>query len=147
MGGLGGRRPFSRCDHRINVTFHGQGRPGAKKALYERTFHTPDYFCYDPDADKLYGWRLIDREYIPLEGDTNNRLWSAELDAWIGRWTGVYLGQNAVWLRLFDADGNLLPTQGEAGLAEAVMERRRAAELEVENTRLSEEVRRLKDHR
>jgi Uma2 family endonuclease len=110
---------------------------GRKKALYERTFHTPDYFCYDPDADRLYGWRLIDRDYTPLEPDENGRLWSAELDGWIGRWKGVYLGQDAVWLRLYDAEGNLLPTEGEVG-------RNRAAELEAENARLSEEVRRLR---
>jgi Uma2 family endonuclease len=29
-----------------------------KKALYERTFHTAEYFCYDPLTDKLEGWRL-----------------------------------------------------------------------------------------
>lgn len=117
---------------------------GRKKALYERTFHTPDYFCYDPDAGRLYGWRLIDRDYTPLQPDANGRLWSAELDAWLGRWTGVYLGQSAVWLRLFDAGGDLLPTQGEAAMADAENERLRAAELEAENARLQEEIKRLK---
>jgi Uma2 family endonuclease len=111
---------------------------GPKKALYERTFHTPDYFCYDPDADRLYGWRLLDRAYVPLEPSAEGRLWSAELDAWIGRWSGDYLGQTAVWLRLFDPQGQLLLTQGEAGLL-------RAAELEAENERLREELRLLKD--
>lgn len=50
---------------------------------------------------------------------------------------GEYLGQRAVWLRLLDGDGKLLPTQGEAGAI-------RVAELEAENGRLSAELRRLK---
>src|SRR5689334_8039697 len=32
-----------------------------KKALYERTFHTSEYFCYDPDTEQLEGWRLGSR--------------------------------------------------------------------------------------
>lgn len=110
---------------------------GRKKALYERTFHTPDYFAYDPQSDALHGWRLRDRDYDPLEPDAAGRLWSAELDAWLGRWEGNYLGQTATWLRLFDADGHQLPTHGEAGHA-------RAAELAAENARLIDELRRLK---
>lgn len=113
---------------------------GRKKALYERTFHTPDYFAYDPNSDTLYGWRLLDRAYEPLEPDAAGRLWSAELDARLGRWTGDYLGQTATWLRLYDAEGQLLPTHGEAGHAHA-------AELAVENARLMEELRRLRDAR
>ena len=38
---------------------------GAKKALYEQTFHTADYFCYDPDEQKLYGWRLANKVMSP----------------------------------------------------------------------------------
>lgn len=111
---------------------------GRKKDLYERTFHTPDYFAYDPDGSALYGWRLIDRTYLALEPDRHGRLWSAELDGWIGPWTGDYLGQRAVWLRLYDSQGNLLPTQGEAGA-------QRAADLAAENERLRAELRRLHD--
>jgi hypothetical protein len=42
-----------------------------------------------------------------------------------------------VWLRLFDREGNLLPTEGETG-------RSQAAELEEEVSRLNEELRRLR---
>jgi Uma2 family endonuclease len=90
---------------------------GAKKRIYERTFHTPDYFCYDPDRDQLQGWRLQDTCYEALRPDAHGRLWSAELNAWIGTWDGLYLQQQAVWLRLFDADGNLIPTEAEAEAA------------------------------
>lgn len=117
---------------------------GRKKDLYERTFHTPDYFAYDPDGSALYGWRLIDRDYTPLEPDAAGRLGSAKLDAWLGRWEGEYLGQRATWLSLFNRDGNLLPTQGEAGLLEAQAGCRRAAELAAENEQLRADLGRLR---
>ena len=111
---------------------------GRKKELYERTFHTPDYFAYDPDSDTLYGWRLRDQNYTLLKPNDAGHLWRATLEAWVGRWSGNYLGQTAVWLRLFDVEGRLLPTQGEAW-------EQRAAELEAENERLRAEVRRLQE--
>jgi Uma2 family endonuclease len=29
-----------------------------QKRIYERIFHTPDYFIYNPDTQELEGWRL-----------------------------------------------------------------------------------------
>jgi len=106
---------------------------GPKKELYERTFRTADYFCYDPDRKKLYGWRLRERGYAPLTPDENGRLWSAELEAWLGVWEGAYLRTQATWLRLFDEAGRVLPTEAEA-------ERRRAEAAEAEVARLREEL-------
>src|SRR5260370_594035 len=37
-----------------------------KKDLYEKTFRTPDYFCYDPDTERLSGWHLVDQVYQAL---------------------------------------------------------------------------------
>jgi Uma2 family endonuclease len=99
---------------------------GSKKRIYERTFHTPDYFCYDPDRDQLQGWRLDGGCYQPISPDEHGRLWSVELHAWIGTWEGTYLQQQAVWLRLFDTDGNLIPTEAEAEYQRAEAERQRA---------------------
>ena len=113
---------------------------GAKKDLYARTFHTPDYFCYDPGARQLWGWHLTDRGYYPLEVDTSGRMWSAELEAWIGPWEGMFQGEQAVWLRLFDADGWLWPTEAEA-------ERQRAEAAESEIARLQAELHRLQTPR
>lgn len=109
---------------------------GSKKQIYERTFHTPDYFCYDPDTNTLYGWRLTAKQYEPLAPNTQGQLWSEELEAWLGTWEGVYLQQPAVWLRLFDQDGRLIPTEAEA-------ERERAEAAESELARLREELARL----
>lgn len=120
---------------------------GRKKDLYERTFRTPNYFCYDPDEDYLWGWRLVGQRYVPLEPEDQGRLWSAELDAWIGTWEGRYLQHRALWLRLFDADGQLIPTGEEAERLEkeaadqrAETERQRAEAAEAEIVRLRAEL-------
>jgi hypothetical protein len=104
-----------------------------RKGLYERTFHTAEYFCYDPDEPQLYGWRLGEQGYIALAANDEGRLWSTQLEAWLGPQTGVYLQQQAVWLRLFDAAGQLLPTEAEA-------ERQRAEAAEAEVARFRQEL-------
>lgn len=99
---------------------------GRKKALYQDTFHTADYFCYDPDEQQLYGWRLVGDLYVPIEVEENGRLWSGQLEAWVGKWEGVYQQEAGVWLRLFDEDGRLFPTAAEAERQRADAERQRA---------------------
>lgn len=89
-----------------------------KKHLYERTFRTPEYFGYDPASQELFGWRLADGEYIPLEKDENGRLWSKELQFWLGLWEGQYQNLNELWLRYFDEEGQVVPTAAEAAEGE-----------------------------
>jgi Uma2 family endonuclease len=85
-----------------------------KKDVYERTFRTPDYFCYDPDTQKLEGWHLVGQSYQPLQPNERGWLWSAQLELWLGIWTGEYQGCHATWLRFYDAQGNLLPLSAES---------------------------------
>src|SRR5438876_555553 len=54
-----------------------QGDRTTKKDLYERTFHTSEYFCYDPDDQKLEGWRLNGQfRYQPIPASERRWLWS-----------------------------------------------------------------------
>jgi Uma2 family endonuclease len=86
-----------------------------KKDVYERVFRTPDYFCYDPDAKQLQGWRLNpSMRYEPLPRNERGWLWSEELGLWLGAWTGKYLGEQATWLRFYDAEHQLVLTASEA---------------------------------
>jgi Uma2 family endonuclease len=87
---------------------------GYKEILYERTFKTRDYFCYDPETEELFGWKLDKGAYQSLEPDGNGRMWSGALEAWIGLWQGKYQHSSELWLRLFDEDDRLLPTTAEA---------------------------------
>jgi len=86
---------------------------GPKKDLYERRFKTPEYFCYDPDADRLQGWRLGATGYAPIAPDPQGRLWSDELKLLVGTWVGTYQKIPATWVRFFDPSGAMVPTAAE----------------------------------
>ncbi|MCS6863313.1 MAG: Uma2 family endonuclease [Abditibacteriales bacterium] len=115
-----------------------------KKALYERTFRTPEYYCYDPDKRELRGWQLVKGRYKPLKANERGWLWSERLGLWLGLWEGRYLGEDGVWLRFYTADGKLLLTfeeQAEQERQRAQQERQRAERLEAELAQLREQLR------
>jgi Uma2 family endonuclease len=122
-----------------------------KKRLYERTFNSHEYFCYDPVQHKLEGWRLAGKLYQPIEADENGRMWSEVLNVWLGNWKGLFIGQTAVWLRFFDEENQLIPILAEANAARAEQEAKRAEqeaaranEAEARAARLEEELARLR---
>lgn len=122
-----------------------------KKDLYEKVFHTSEYFCYDPDKLVLRGWRLTDGVYKDIRPNPTGQLWSEELEAWMGIWRGRYLDDDHVWLRLFDTNGVLIPTEAEAAQQQAIAaqqqaesERQRAETAEAEIARLKDELASLK---
>jgi Uma2 family endonuclease len=130
-----------------------------KKELYEKTFHTGEYYCYDPETGELEGWRLGPaRTYRPVETDPRGWMWSEQLQLWLGKWSGLYMVLDDVWLRFFDRDGNLILTHGEAAQqqADAALqgvdaerqraegERQRAEILGQENQQLRAEIEELK---
>ena len=107
-----------------------------KKALYEQTFRTPEYYCYDPERQELMGWRLVRGSYEPIEVDARGWLWSEQLGLWLGRWEGEYQEKRAFWLRFYDAAGNLVPLRAEAEARRAEAEARRAEAAEAELAQL-----------
>jgi Uma2 family endonuclease len=108
-----------------------------KKALYERTFKTYEYFCYDPETALLEGWRLGKRgRYRVIRPNERGWIWVEELEVWLGTWEGVYRGYETVWLRFYDVEGRLVPTPAES--AEA-----RAQAAEAESARLKERLTKL----
>ena len=111
---------------------------GSKKNLYEQTFKTPEYFCYDPETRSLQGWRLGQHQtYEPLKPNEPGRVLSEQLGACLGLWEGEYQGVQATWVRLFEDDGQMVPTGEEAAS-------QRAEIAEAEAARLREELKRLK---
>jgi Uma2 family endonuclease len=100
-----------------------------KKSIYEKTFRTRNYFCYDPGTQKLEGWELLGGRYEPLKPNEQDRMWSSVLGLWVGTWQGEYLRQYGTWLRFHDEKGEVVPVEEEA-------QRRRADAAEAELTRL-----------
>jgi len=92
---------------------------GIKKRLYERTFRTPEYFCYDPNENQLRGWRLELDEYVAIESNEEGWLWSQEMGVWLGTWQGEFQRVNAAWLRFYTSDGQLVLTRSESGAQRA----------------------------
>ena len=105
-----------------------------KKDLYAKVFGTSEYFLYDPRSRTLEGFRLAAPGlYRPLTPDAQGRLWSEQLGVFLGLWHGVWMRSEADWVRLFRADGSLVPTSEEA--EEAERQRAELAEAEVARLR------------
>jgi Uma2 family endonuclease len=108
-----------------------------KKTLYEQTFRTSEYFCYEPDTEALKGWRLVGGQYQELTLSDRGWLWSEQLRLWLGLWEGTHVKFSATWLRFYDEEGHLVPTEGELEAQRAEQEAlaRRQAEVELEEVR------------
>jgi Uma2 family endonuclease len=106
-----------------------------KKEVYEQILETPEYVVYDPETEKLRGWRLTRGQYVPMKPNEQGWLWSIELGLWLGVVEHKFVEQArpVKALRFFDEQGQLLLTQAEAAeqRAEAEAEARRAAEQEI----------------
>jgi Uma2 family endonuclease len=107
-----------------------------KKDLYARVFQTPEYFLYEPATGELEGFCLVGDRYQRLFPDAENRIWSEKLGLKLGLWNGLRTGVETTWVRLFEADGRLVPTEAEAERQRADTERRRAEAAEAELARL-----------
>ncbi len=115
-----------------------------KKAIYEKTFRTPEYFCYDPETHELFGWRLANHHYEPIPAHEKGWMWSRELGLWLGNWEGNYLGYDTTWLRFFEEQGKVVPTFAEAESQRAEAESKRA---EAESKRAEAESKRAEAER
>lgn len=112
-----------------------------KKRLYGERMRVTEYFIYDPADSSLIGWRLPNGHYdTPMEIEPGNRIWSKELELYVGPWDGEYLGHTDRWLRFFDVHGNLIPTFGEAAKAKADAAEAKAKAAEAEIERLKQEL-------
>jgi hypothetical protein len=99
--------------------------------LYEQTFGTEEYFCFDylkPDTPaSLTGWRLdAQRGYQSILPDGRGWLWSEKLGLWLGKWHGTVLRDTTIWLRFYTADGDLALTAAEAAAAAQALTAERA---------------------
>ncbi len=104
---------------------------GKKKNIYEQTFRTHEYFCFDylnpTGEDSLSGWRLDGHgTYQPIPSDDNDWLWSEGLQLFVGRWSGTILKDNTVWMRFYTPEGELVRTLAEGEHLRAEHEAKRA---------------------
>lgn len=103
-----------------------------KKQVYQDTFRTPDYFWFDPVTMELQGFHLVDGKYQEIQVTTDGRLWSQQLELYLG----VYEGK----LRFFTTENQLILSSEE--LAE--QERLRADQAERRAQQAEQEIARLR---
>ncbi len=82
---------------------------GLKKQIYQDVFRTPEYFWFDPETLEFQGFALMRGHYEPIQPDTTGRLWSQQLQLFLGIWQGR--------LRWFTPEGVLVPTPEERATA------------------------------
>ncbi|MEH2168715.1 MAG: Uma2 family endonuclease [Nostoc sp.] len=106
---------------------------GLKKQVYQDTFRTPDYFWLDSVTMELQEFHLVDGKYQEIKTTTDGRLWSQQLELYLG----VYEGK----LRFFTTENQLILSSEE--LAE--QERLRAEQAEERAQRAEQEIARLRE--
>ncbi|MEA5519411.1 Uma2 family endonuclease [Limnoraphis robusta] len=89
-----------------------------KKEIYQDIFRTPDYFWFSPNTLEFQGFHLVDGEYQELQPNETGRLWSQQLQ--------LFLGIHEQKLRFFTPEGELVPTPEESAQTEQLQ--RQAAE-------------------
>ncbi|MEM1034439.1 MAG: Uma2 family endonuclease [Myxococcota bacterium] len=92
---------------------------GEKKRIYERVLRVPEYFVFDPFSGELWGFRLAPTTYQEIPRTPGGRLSSTILGLELGVRSGRYQGIEADWLRMFTANGGVVPTKAEAATQRA----------------------------
>ncbi|MHC5599938.1 MAG: Uma2 family endonuclease [Nostoc sp.] len=113
---------------------------GLKKQIYQDTFRTPDYFWFDPVTMELQGFHLVDGKYQEIQVTTDGRLWSQQLELYLG----VYEGK----LRFFTTENQLILSSEELAQQErlrAQQAEERAQQSEERAQRAEQEIARLRE--
>jgi hypothetical protein len=80
---------------------------GEKKTLYERVFHTGEYYLYDPFSQEFVGYHLQGPHphYEEVKPDAAGKIYSPTM--------GLYLVVQNEWLRWMTSEGAVLPSPME----------------------------------
>lgn len=115
----------------------------SKKQTYQNQLKVAEYFWFDPfNPDDWAGFSLHGNHYQALVLDDQTRFICQSLGLALVRWSGVYAGVEAVWLRWATLEGELLPTQEESLWAETQRAQTEAKRAETETQRAEAEAKR-----
>ncbi len=81
--------------------------------VYERAIQARYYVIHDPDREELTVHELVNGQYQPMTPTIEGRFRIQQMEIDFGIWHGEYLGCPAAWLRVWDWNGNLIPTPQE----------------------------------
>ena len=120
--------------------------PYGKWYFYERILQVPLYAIFHPQSGQLDLFRLINGQYVEQQADEQGHYWIAELNLFLGIWSGKKAEMTTTWLRWWDTDGNLLLWGSEQLSQErqrAEQERQRAEQERQRAEQLAERLRQL----
>lgn len=104
--------------------------PPGKWFYYERVLQVPNYVIFNLESGVIEFYRPDERGlYQPQPPDEDGRYWMPEANLFLGLWDGSRQGRSGLWLRWWDADGNMLLWGHEAAEQErqkAEQERQKA---------------------
>ena len=113
---------------------------GLKKQVYQDTFRTPDYLWFNPVTMEVQGFHLVDGKYQEIQLTTDGRLWSQQLELYLG----VYEGK----LRFFTTENQLILSSEELAEQErlrAEQAEERAQQAEERAEQAEQEIARLRE--
>ncbi len=96
----------------LGQTLREVNQPPTKWEVYERILRVPYYIIFDRYTDNLQLFQNIAGRYEEITF-TKTPVWLPSIELAIGLWQGTYQGIERLWLRWYDAQGNLIPTPAE----------------------------------
>lgn len=119
------------AEYSIKETF-----PPGKYFFYEQILQVPNYAIFEPEAGSLELYRLNENKTYKLQTPNDEgRFWIAEMNLFLGVWSGDRDNRQGYWLRWWDEQGHLLLwgaelVAQERQRAERLAEQLRAAGIE-----------------
>jgi Uma2 family endonuclease len=99
-------------------------KPPSKWEVYEQWLRVPYYVTFSRYTDEMRIFALQRTRYEEVK-DHQGRFWIEDVELGLGLWRGSYMGEDRLWLRWYDREGNwvLTPTEQERQRAEQEKER------------------------
>lgn len=106
--------------------------------VYEKWLRIPYYITFSRHTDEVRIFRMKNQQYEEVTLG-NGILWVAEAQLGLGLWRGRYLGEERLWLRWRDRDGNWIPTPAERAEQEYTRAEQECQRADQEYTRAEQE--------
>lgn len=103
--------------------------------IYEKAIRAPFYVIYDGSKGLVDVYHLIEGRFQPVSPNERKHFPIPQLGIELGIWRGEYQTVKLPWLRVWDVQGNLLPTPEERAEQEAQRAEQEAQRAEQEAQR------------